>query len=665
MRFGSPHQFLAAACLALLLGASYFALRQGLPGGFLLDDFSNLHHLGAFGTIDTAAEAWLFIQGGTAGPLGRPLSLASFLLDDWTWPSRAAWFKHTNILIHLLCGLLLLQLARSLASELGLPAAVRESGALFGTGLWLLHPVWISTVLYPVQRMAMLSALFCLVALLCYVVGRAALQGGQVRRGAALLFIGFPVAAVAAVLSKENAVLLPALVLVIEYMLLSRSLGRRPLFQAWLFVAASLPVLLGAIGLIAFWETLVLAGFANRDFSLTERLMTQTRVVFEYVTGLLIPGSQSISVFHDDVITSRGLLTPPTTLAGVIFWPLLILTAWLARRRLPLFSASVGFFVAAHALESTVFPLEMVFWHRNYLATTIPFALLGLGLASLVRGRRLTPILSNAAFAGILVALAVSTALHARGWRDPAALSLAWATTKPDSLRAQIDAARTLTDAGRPELARDYLIEADRRFPSRPLLVIEIATLDCLVGATQPSLPIDYSLTTLRAGQLRHHGVDALEILQQIERRKDCGAALGASMETWMDAALANPVLRADAEDLQRVLVQAATLKLAAGTPDAAMETFAEAEALGSGYDFHMVVVSILATHGYYERALERLDHLDGQLRQRDLVSLTPTRVIAARQPLREIERVRALLRADLARSRTRDLAPTSPAQTH
>ena len=549
---------------------------------------------------------------------------------------------------------------------LRLPPAVREFGALFGAGLWLLHPTWISTVLYPVQRMAMLSTLFCLAALLCYVAGRAALLRGRRRRGAAMLLLGYPAAAVAAVLSKENAVLLPLLVLVLEYTLGRQAPIHQRLFRAWLIATAWLPVLLGAAALIFYWDALVLAGYANRDFSLAERLMTQARVVSTYAAGLLLPGSQSISVFHDDFPISRGLLSPSTTLVSVILWPALLLAAWRVRDRLPLASAAIGFFVAAHALESTVFALEMVFWHRNYLAAAIPFGLLGLGLASLAHRRRPAPTVIVAAFAGTLVALASSSALHARGWRDPVALSLAWATTKPDSLRAQIDAARTLTDAGHPAMARDYLLAADRRFPSRPLLVIEIATLDCLLREPRPSLSLDYSLATLRDGEFRHHGVAALDVLQKVQRHARCDAALGAPLAEWVEAALANQELRSDAEDLQRVLFQAASLRLAAGDRAAAMEAFAEAETLGSSFDFHMVVVSMLATHGHYQQALERLDRLDQQLRRHDLAAHTPAHVIAARQPMREIERLRSQLLADLEQQRTGNAEPSPPLpQTH
>ena len=44
--------------------------------------------------------------------------------------------------------------------------------ACLAAAIWLLHPLHVSTVLYTVQRMAQLSALFSLVTLLLYSLGR-------------------------------------------------------------------------------------------------------------------------------------------------------------------------------------------------------------------------------------------------------------------------------------------------------------------------------------------------------------------------------------------------------------------------------------------------------------------------------------------------------------
>lgn len=72
---------------------------QGLKGGFIFDDFVNLQELGTYGTIDSWDKFRAFVTNGFSGPTGRPISLASFLIDDNTWPTQAPIFKYTNLMI--------------------------------------------------------------------------------------------------------------------------------------------------------------------------------------------------------------------------------------------------------------------------------------------------------------------------------------------------------------------------------------------------------------------------------------------------------------------------------------------------------------------------------------------------------------------------------------
>src|SRR3546814_19867519 len=47
-----------------------------------------------------------------------------------------------------------------------------DLAAAIGTGMWLLHPLFVSTTLYIVQREAMLPATFTLLGLLAWLHGR-------------------------------------------------------------------------------------------------------------------------------------------------------------------------------------------------------------------------------------------------------------------------------------------------------------------------------------------------------------------------------------------------------------------------------------------------------------------------------------------------------------
>ena len=79
-----------AAALTALLTLAWLIYYPGLDGSFLFDDFPNLKALGIMGPIhDWPSFARYVVSGGTTEPLGRPLSMLSFLIDAQNWP--AVW----------------------------------------------------------------------------------------------------------------------------------------------------------------------------------------------------------------------------------------------------------------------------------------------------------------------------------------------------------------------------------------------------------------------------------------------------------------------------------------------------------------------------------------------------------------------------------------------
>ena len=82
--------------------------------------------------------------------------------------------------------------------------------AVVATAVWLIHPMQISTVLYVVQRMTELAALFCLCGLLAYLKGRALACAGRLKQGYAWMTAGLVLGTPLAILAKENGALLPA-----------------------------------------------------------------------------------------------------------------------------------------------------------------------------------------------------------------------------------------------------------------------------------------------------------------------------------------------------------------------------------------------------------------------------------------------------------------------
>ena len=116
-----PHEkrngrLLATTILTLAIAVGWFAYAPGLSGTIHFDDPASLHGLSEIGN---SADALDFVLSGRAGPLGRPLSLASFVPQAYAWPNDTEVLLRTNVLLHLLNGVLVVWAMYLLATARG------------------------------------------------------------------------------------------------------------------------------------------------------------------------------------------------------------------------------------------------------------------------------------------------------------------------------------------------------------------------------------------------------------------------------------------------------------------------------------------------------------------------------------------------------------------
>lgn len=361
--------YLAAA----LLLATFVVYCLGLGGPLLFDDHTALTANPLVQTDGAVFDEWrrAALSSGS-GPLGRPIAMLTFALNHVIQGELSpAGLKLVNVLIHLAVGALVYLLGAALYSRLypdAKPGAARWL-ALLAAAIWLLHPLHVSTVLYAVQRMAQLATLFAVAGLLVFVRYRQrwALRGaGAGEVAAAGLWLLLLTAGAA--LSKENGVLLLPLVAVVEVCFFGGVWAGREVPFLRRGAAAAVALYLGILLLCMIAPPDFLAErFGGREFTLHERVLTQARVLWHYLAWLALPDVSAMGFQHDDIPLSRGLLSPPVTLAAVAGWALTLAAAVMLRRRFPLLLFAVLFYLVGHSLESTVWPLEMVYEHRNYL----------------------------------------------------------------------------------------------------------------------------------------------------------------------------------------------------------------------------------------------------------------------------------------------------------
>jgi len=342
--------------------------------------------------------------------------------------------------------------------------------------LWGLHPLNLTGVLYVVQRMTSLSTLFGLAALVIYTRFREQTYEGRSQRpivaGAvsALLVLS---CLVLSIYSKESGLVFLALLLWVEIWAYQFRFSSEPMRIRTFDLRRSVYVLAGfaaAYLLLRVIPPMVSSGaYANRDFTLPERVMTEGRILIFYLRMFLLPRNAELSLYHDDFEISRSLWEPASTALALLALGALTVGSWLLRRRLPEFAFAWGWFLICHSLESTIFPLELAHEHRNYFAM-IGFMLgvpLALHRVKEARTKRMFVLL----FGGYLALLGFVTHVRATQWSNNVDWAALEAANHPHSPRANYELARVYMilmnqtgDSAFGEMAEESLTKATRAY---------------------------------------------------------------------------------------------------------------------------------------------------------------------------------------------------------
>lgn len=735
-----PATWLLWVILPVLLTAAV-AYWPGLRGSYLFDDFGNLPAIGATGPVNHWPTFWRYITSGTADPTGRPLTLLSFLLDAHNWPADPYPFKRTSLLLHLLNGILL----ATLLLRLGLTAFDRmaqrrvEMAAVLGTAFWLLHPLFVSTTLYIVQREAMLPATFTLLGLLMWLHGRHTLHKGHIASGLIWITLGLGGCTLLGVLSKANGILLPALALVIEYALfhsigrtsteavdattlrqamafasrpviLTEAEGESPAYEAtaeargrsayrWVMaVFGWLPTaLVAAYLLYSGWNGFVHDVSAVRPWTMDQRLLTEPRVLMHYLDLLWLPRPFTPGLFNDQIKASVSLWLPLTTLPSLLAVLMLIVGAWLMRKRWPTLAVAILFYFVGQSIESTTIPLELYFEHRNYLPAMLMFWPLALWLCGVPQaiatrtqpqalerteasetnasaqkrsawlpagfGLRVTTASLSASddwargalAVVLLLGLALMTHARAQLWGNTHDQGELWAAINPHSPRAQANAALLEMAAGRPLPAIGRLQTLLRSEPDQIQLAFNLIGAHCMLGAVGPHdlAQARYAIShTSDPGSMLTHWFDG-SIPMAVAG--SCRGLDLQALDSLLDAGLANGRLIAVGGRRQDLLYLKGRISLARHNPAATLRYFNAALDQDLRPGAALEQAALLGAAGYPREGLAVLDHYTCVQQEQAKVGFGMPWLhawVLQRQHYwpNEIARLRETLRADAAK---------------
>ncbi len=432
--------------LILAVGIAY-AGSLGAP--FVFDDVPNL-----LGNPALHADPghWGSVEGDPGATLsGRPLILASFVLNKALTGLTPAGFRTGNLLIHATCAVLLFSLLCRILAQPGPVRFFSPAGtatAFVMALLWAVHPLQTSSVTYVIQRAESLTAL-CYLGTLCTFMR--AMQASSPGRW----LVGSVVCCTLGMTGKETMATAPVAVLLLDAAFVAGGVGaalrRRGHYYAalaatWLVLGAMVAATGGRGGT---------AGF-DSPVGVWTYLLTQCDAIVRYV---------ALIVWPHPLIFDYGTVTVDT-LTEVWWQALLLLGAvgaaiwsWFVR---PMLGFVLLWFFLLLAPSSSLVPIasQTAAEHRLYLALLGPLALaVGLGWRWL--GTKMLPVALT-----IAVVFGFLTYLRNRDYRSELVLWADNVEKLPANTRARINLARAQFAAGQTEAAEGQIREALRLDPA-------------------------------------------------------------------------------------------------------------------------------------------------------------------------------------------------------
>jgi len=417
------------------------AYANSLSVGFQFDDLLSIVHNRRIHTLNTFTDISYWLN-----PNNRPLGYFSFALNYSAGGLNPVGYHWVNIVLHSLSSFMVFLLATLMLQLKASPALTdkrRLTIAFLASALFALHPVQTMAVTYVVQRLTILSALFYISGVYTYLKGRISQQQKQHSRAWKWYFLT-ALSFVLAMLSKQNAISFPLMLLMAEWLILLPSDKKTPLWQKITFLSGIL--------LVTIILLLGLVPSETDKISRIHYVFTQLAVLPEYFKLIIWPSGLNI----DHFVPVRESLWDGHVITGLIlFLGLIWLIVYLRNRQLNLPGVGFAWFFIALSVESSIIPIsDVMFEHRLYLplAGLIPAIIYGIDrLLNDKRSYLLIPVVSV-----VLIAAAWRTHARNNDWQDEYTLWKKSMQQYPDNPRAVNNVGLALKKEGNNNKAIEY-----------------------------------------------------------------------------------------------------------------------------------------------------------------------------------------------------------------
>ncbi len=409
---------LGVALCALLTYAS------SLGGGFLLDDSylvvgnASIRSLSDVPTLLTHT-----MPGRNNIAFYRPLLMVSLAIDYALHGLAPAGYHASNVLLHALVSVLVFWFLRRILDGVEAP--------LIGALIFAVHPVHGEAVYLVSNRATELSTTFALLVLLVHVAPLGA--GWQARA----TWLATAPLAFCAVASKEDAVVLPGLLVLFD--ILVRPRGARAI--ALRVLPAFGGVLACLVVRAAVCRTPVVTYFGDAPAATVVRTMVPT---LARALRLLVMPYNLGSNYGPDLLPDPGSFASAEVLGGAAVLLAALATIVLCRQRRPALAFGVAMILLCLAPMTHVVGLPVLFAERFLYLCSVGFCLVAAvtyGALALRTRREIAWGLASV----LVLGWAAQTFERAADWRDELTFWRFSAADRPRSLQAQYSLAHTLS----------------------------------------------------------------------------------------------------------------------------------------------------------------------------------------------------------------------------
>jgi hypothetical protein len=443
--------------------------------------------------------------------------------------------------------------------------------------------------------MTELAALFIFAGLLCYIKGRQK-YADNTGNGFGWMTTGVVIMGALATLSKENGFLLPLLILVAEFTLLNH-IPRPKYWRYWAILFLGIPAIIIAAQLgLAIYNHI--PGYATREFTLYERVLTESRILMDYLGNIILP-INTPALYHDNITLSTGIFSPVTTFLSLLTIVVLITASIIVRKKFPILSFAILWYFAAHILESSVISLELYYEHRNYLPLVGLALAFGYYLAIFIDKQKkfALPVAAT-----LLLATSTTTWSYSSTWGNNKKLISTWVKENPDSIRTNMRYIIELMTQGQLKPSLEISNKLAERYPRHTAVQTMHFSLVCIAKNIDKKFFINYA-DIISSEKISANTFRRLDHLYTLIRKKYCTQISSKGLAHLIDKLIQNPSVTRNKPILTWLYLKKSEFYIESQQPTAAIESLDNAFEAQPDINILMKKIHLLAINRHFDAA--------------------------------------------------------------